>query len=80
MLNPLGLANSWASHYARLAGNSRDDDKLPMKYAMVLPPSTSAGDCRENLSSVPDCVAMTISPTGRVHLLHHAHWDKPNSV
>jgi hypothetical protein len=74
------LANSWSAHYAKLAAASTDDAKLPEKYSLVLPPSTAAGTCRDNLISVPDCVAMLISPSGRVHLLHHAHWDKPTPV
>jgi hypothetical protein len=74
------LANSWSAHYAKLAATSTDDDKLPEKYSLVLPPSTAAGTCRDNLISVPDCVALLISPSGRVHLLHHAHWDKPTPV
>jgi hypothetical protein len=74
------LANSWSAHYAKLAAASKDDDKLPMKYSRVLPPLTNSQTCRENLISVPDCVAMLISPSGRVQLLHHAHWDKPTPV
>lgn len=74
------LANSWSAHYAKLAATSKDDDELPTKYSLVLPPATTAGTCRENLISVPDCVAMLISPSGRVQLLHHAHWDKPTPV
>jgi hypothetical protein len=74
------LANSWSAHYAKLAAASTDDDKLPGKYAMVLPPTTAASTCRDNLVSVPDCVALLISPSGRVQLLHHAHWDKPTPV
>jgi hypothetical protein len=74
------LANSWSAHYAKLAATSKDDDKLPAKYSLVLPPTTAAATCRENLVSVPDCVAMLISPSGRVQLLHHTHWDKPTPV
>jgi hypothetical protein len=74
------LSNSWSAHYAKLAANSKDDDALPTRYSLVLPPTTAAGTCRENLVSVPDCVAMLISPSGRVHLVHHAHWDKPTPV
>jgi hypothetical protein len=77
---PPTLANSWSAHYAKLAAASTDDDKLPGKYALVLPPTTAAGTCRDNLVSVPDCVAMLVSPSGRVQLIHHAHWDKPTPV
>jgi hypothetical protein len=59
---------------------SKDDDKLPTKYSQVLPPLTNSTTCRDNLISVPDCVAILISPSGRVQLLHHAHWDKPTPV
>jgi hypothetical protein len=74
------LANSWSAHYAKLASASKDDNKLPTKYSLVLSPLTSAQTCHDNLISVPDCVAMLISPSGRVQLLHHAHWDKPTPV
>jgi hypothetical protein len=74
------LANSWSAHYAKLASASKDDDKLPAEYFLVLPPLTSTQTCCDNLISVPDCVAMLISPSGRVQLLHHAHWDKPTPV
>jgi hypothetical protein len=74
------LANSWSAHYAKLASVSKDDDKLPTKYSLVLPPLTNAQTCRDNLISVPNCVAMLISPSGRVQLLHHTHWDKPTPV
>ena len=47
---------------------------------MVLPFALTANACREHLVSVPDCVAMLISPSRRVQLLHHAHWDKPTPV
>ncbi len=69
MMTPL-LAHSWSAHYARLAASSRDDEHLPGQYSLVLPTTTSAGTCRENLISVPDCVAMLITPSGRVKLLH----------
>jgi hypothetical protein len=74
------LANSWSAYYAKLASASKDDDKLPTKYSQVLPPLTNSKTCHDNLISVPDCVAMLISPSGRVQLLHHAHWDKPTPV
>jgi hypothetical protein len=74
------LANSWSAHYAKLAATATDDENLPARYSRVLPPATTAGTCRDNLVSVPDCVAMLVSPSGRVHLLHHAHWDKPTPV
>jgi hypothetical protein len=74
------LANSWSAHYAKLAATSTDNEKLPGKYSLVLPPTTTANTCRENLVSVPDCVAVLISPSGHVQLLHHAHWDKPTLV
>jgi hypothetical protein len=70
------LANSWSAQYAKLASGSKDDDKLPTKYFQFLPPLTNSKTCRENLISVSNCVAMLISPSGRIHLLHHAHWDK----
>jgi hypothetical protein len=54
------LANSWYAHYANLAAASTDDDKLPGKFCLVLPPNTAAGTCCDNLVSVPDCVAMLI--------------------
>jgi hypothetical protein len=65
---------------AKLAATSTGDDKLPRKYSLVLPPTTATNTCRENLVSVPDCFALLISPSGRVQLLHHAHWDKPTPV
>jgi hypothetical protein len=34
----------------------------------------------QNLISVPDCVAILISPSSSFNLLHHAHWDKPMPV
>ncbi len=74
------LANSWSAHDGKLMAASTEDDKLPGKYSLVLPPTTNASTCRDNLVSVPDCVALLISPSGRVQLLHHAHWDKPTPV
>lgn len=76
----LNLANSWSAHYARLASAGKDDSSLPGKYSNVLPFASTATACREHLVSVPDCVAMFISPSGRVQLLHHAHWDKATPV
>jgi hypothetical protein len=59
------LANSWSAHYyAKLAAASMDDEKLPEKYSLVLPPTAAAGTSRENLVSVPDCISMLISPSG----------------
>jgi hypothetical protein len=76
----LHLANSWSAHYARLASAAKDDPSLPGKYSRVLPFASTASACREHLVLVPDCVAMFISPSGRVQLLHHAHWDKATPV
>jgi hypothetical protein len=74
------LSNLWSAHYAKLAATSKDDDKLSMKYSLVLPRATLAGTCRENFISVPDCVVMLISPSGQVQLIHHTHWDKSTPV
>ena len=74
------LANSWSAHYARLVSAGKDDSSLPGKYSKVLPFSSTAMACREHLVSVPDCVAMFVSPSGRIQLLHHAHWDKVTPV
>jgi hypothetical protein len=74
------FANSWSAYFAKLAAASKDDNKLLGKYSLVLPLTTAAGTCRDNLISVADCVALLVSPSGCVQLLHHAHWDKATPV
>jgi hypothetical protein len=74
------LANAWSANYAKLAAASTYDDKLPGKYSLVLPPTTIATTCCDSFLSLPDCKFILISPSGRVQLLHHAHWDKPSLV
>jgi hypothetical protein len=80
MTNPNARANSWSAHFAKLAAIDKDDNSLPAKYALVLPPSTLASTCYENLVSVPNCVALLITPLVRVRLIHHFHWDKRTPV
>jgi hypothetical protein len=65
----------------RQAGRaSTDGDKLPRKYSLVPPPTTTANTCRKKLVLELDCVALPISPYGCIQLLHHIHWDKPMPV
>jgi hypothetical protein len=80
MTNPNARSNSWSAHFAKLAAILKDNDSLPAKYALVLPPSTLASTCRYNLLSVPDCFALLITPLVRVRLIHHFHWDKRTPI